>query len=542
VEKRLETSEALCEKLRNENSQLKQELSDMTARVTQCDSELAIAANQLNTLSKEVSCISQTQERLVSAEAEVGVLKGDISRLIHLLEHNKGAQGFVAHWRDSGNAGMTFVGLGRKKAGAGGKRGGLPGDENVNSENLGDLGLGATGDGEDEEGMISASEYAHLQRTYGGDPFPMTGSFSEEAEHWAPTDLVFEGLHFVETNMPHVSKSVIMEFIATMNKIWMRREKRKINRVKERYEKIMTEMQRQRENSKPYREVMAEATMKRLQSQVKEKRSKNLRGRPKKFHELSREERNFFDVEDEYGDLDPDGSALSHMPSHERKPCMLPQKGSRSHIKTLSANKLLVASLESLETIGKQNMATSVNRSQSMRRSVPGGSPRRSGFSPRRGGYNSPSAYGSTDEDCDRQPSEEYLRGALWLGRNFVSVVEELCSNVEAVRLRCLKDIAQAAADGDKARTCHRLSLLINSIVTEYTSMVLKVSYKGREMLQGAASIPVGDLAAYDRFLKILPIESVLNEKGYAGGGKLDTGNSLPISPRQKPMSPFKKK
>jgi len=483
TEKRLETAEALCEDLRQENGQLKQELADMTARVNQCDSELAIASNQLSTLSKEVGCISQTQERLVSSEAEVGVLKGDISRLIHLLEHNKGANGFVSHWKDSGSAGMTFVGLNRKKDKNTAKKAAFgvddEDDENFNSENFGDGGM------EEDEDMISPTEYAHLQRMYGGDPFPMTSSFSEEAEHWAPNDLVFQGLKFVETNMPHISKSVIMEFIATMNKIWMRREKRKILRVKERYEKILGEMQRQRENSKPYREVIAEAAMKRLQSQVKEKRSKNLRGRPKKFHELSREERNYFDVEDEFGDLDADGAAMGLIPSNERKPCMLPQKGTRSHIKALSANKLLVASLESLETIGKQSLATSVNRNQSMRRSVPGSSPRRSGFSPRRyGGRNSPSAYNSTDDDGDRQPSEEYLRGALWLGRNFVSVVEELCSNVESVRLRCLKDIAQASADGDTARTAHRLALLVNSIVTEYTTMVLKVSYKGREMLQ----------------------------------------------------------
>ena len=435
----------------------------MTQRVTQCDGELAVASNQLNTLSKEIAHISSTQQRLSAAEVEVGMLKGDISRLIHLLDHYEGAQSFIAQWRDSKN--MTFVGLTRKSPSS--HSSSNPYARTENKENSNNNGS----DEDNEEDLISPTEYDHLQRMYGCDPFPMTSNFIEELDYWAPHELVQHGLKFVETNTPHISKSVIMDFITTMNRIWMRREKRKITRINERFRKQIAEMQRQSENSKPYREVIAEATMKRLQSEVRSKRSRVLTGRPKKYHELSREERDYFDVSDEFGDLDKPTDA--HLDN--RKICQLPPKGSKSHIKDLSANKLLVASLESLESLNKQHAMS--------RRARSAGSPRASkGWSPRK----STSVFGldSADEYAEEQPSEEYLRGALWLGRNFVAIVEELATQIEQQRLKCLRDINSAIQDSDKIRACNRLSLITNSIVTEYTALIQKTSYRSREILQ----------------------------------------------------------
>lgn len=486
VEKRLEASEQVVSDLRVENFQLQEDLNEMRQRVIRCDDELAQAANQLKTLSKEVESVSSTQQRLSTSESEVGILRGDISRLLHLLEHSGVSPAFVNHWKDS--KGMTFIGLHDVKKKKGSKKGkGLKGQRGKNENNVNSSSNNANSDEEprvdassgENEAFMSSAEYAHLQRMYGGDPFPITESWNDEIECWAPNELVNNGVKFVERNMPHVSKSVILGFINGMNKIWLRREKRKIQRVKERFEKNIQELHRQMAHSKPYREVMAEASVRRLKTQVYDKRVKHLHGRPKRYDELSKEERDFFDAEDEYGDMDEIGHG-------ERKLCKLPPKGSKSHIRELSANKLLVASLESLEYIGKTRAQTdtSTNYNSGILKSninSRNSSPRSARGSPRGGRYN---VIDSVDMELERQPTEEYLRGALWLGRNFVTITEELCSNMEALRLRSLKDVNLAMQDNDKARACNRLSLVTNSVITEYTAMAQKSGYKSRGLLQ----------------------------------------------------------
>ena len=63
-------------------------------------------------------------------------------------------------------------------------------------------------------------------------------------------------------------------------------------------------------------------------------------------------------------------------------------------------------------------------------------------------------------------PSESYLSGALWLGRNLCMVSEELNEAMEHFRSRYLAEVGAASMDSDMKRKAHRLSLLAGSGVT----------------------------------------------------------------------------
>ena len=44
-------------------------------------------------------------------------------------------------------------------------------------------------------------------------------------------------------------------------------------------------------------------------------------------------------------------------------------------------------------------------------------------------------------DKVDRHPSELYLRGALWLGRNFTMVIEDLAEALDFFRSRFLSEV-----------------------------------------------------------------------------------------------------
>jgi len=175
AETRLEAADETLSISKEENRSLRQKLESSTLRLSQCDHELLHASEHLNSLSAEVSNISATKHQLSSVEAEIGVLKGDISRLLRLLEHSPATKDFLAHWLDSG--GMDFIGI-------------APRDSHITST-LTRLGGTLSGhsyayEKNDEaaaamETILSSAEltpaeFAHLKRIHGGDPFPMTAS------------------------------------------------------------------------------------------------------------------------------------------------------------------------------------------------------------------------------------------------------------------------------------------------------------------------------------------------------------------------------
>ena len=201
AESRFHESEEITNALREENRTLRHQLDAAGMRLNQCDQELLHASEQLTNFSREVSVMNVARTDLSTKEAEFALAKGDISRLLHLLEHSPATSGFIAHWQDSG--GMDFVGIDRDVSGV----------SRMNSSNShhhmhedGDA-LASESIGEDyghhrrasntssnELGAhrnqtfsnitnestimnsfdLSPAEFAHLKRIHGGDPFPMT--------------------------------------------------------------------------------------------------------------------------------------------------------------------------------------------------------------------------------------------------------------------------------------------------------------------------------------------------------------------------------
>ncbi len=109
AEARLQSAEEQNDALRIELKATRSKLETTTVRMAQCDLELAHASDQLRNLSIEVSTISDANRRMTSSDAEIGVLKSDIARLLRLLEHYPAARKFLISWQDS--QGMSFVGL-----------------------------------------------------------------------------------------------------------------------------------------------------------------------------------------------------------------------------------------------------------------------------------------------------------------------------------------------------------------------------------------------------------------------------------------------
>lgn len=110
-------------------------------------------------------------------------------------------------------------------------------------------------------------------------------------------------------------------------------------------------------------------------------------------------------------------------------------------------------------------------------------------------------------------PSEHYLQGAMWLGRNFVMISEEMSEALEFFRTKVLREISSVTEDrGDLVRCVNRLSLIAGSTVTEAVEITSRYKIRAREILRGASSIRAGDHQAMSLFLRNLPIDSILEK------------------------------
>ena len=61
------------------------------------------------------------------------------------------------------------------------------------------------------------------------------------------------GLGFFKEFAPHAPISVVKDFIRNMNKIWLRREKRRMTNQKEHYDKQIRDLKRQLSHHQPYK-------------------------------------------------------------------------------------------------------------------------------------------------------------------------------------------------------------------------------------------------------------------------------------------------
>ena len=110
VETLLTNNDEVVDALRAENNSLRRRMDSNNARMSLYDQQLEATSLQISALSDEVARATEAKEMMVTAEAEVGVLKGDISRLLRLMDHYPASKEFLERWHVSD--GMSFMGMG----------------------------------------------------------------------------------------------------------------------------------------------------------------------------------------------------------------------------------------------------------------------------------------------------------------------------------------------------------------------------------------------------------------------------------------------
>ena len=110
AETRLKNNDGQISNLRAENSTLRKNLDSHITKATQCEKQLEMASQQISYLSEEVAKANVAREMTSSVESEVTVLKGDISRLLRLMDHYPASKEFLQRWHVSD--GLSFIGMG----------------------------------------------------------------------------------------------------------------------------------------------------------------------------------------------------------------------------------------------------------------------------------------------------------------------------------------------------------------------------------------------------------------------------------------------
>lgn len=212
TEARFHTMEDTINALRDENRELREQLDHSAIRLSQCDQELLHASEQLGSLARESTTLHAAKQDLATKEAELALVKGDIARLLRIMEHSPATRHFIAHWQDSG--GMVFVGIDRDVSavardasmnmsqhqhnhsqhhqhhhghGQDDSHGYALGGALDNTARDGSRFFGgSTYAGMNESTVLTnfemtPAEFAHLKRIHGGDPFPMTQNLAVRA-------------------------------------------------------------------------------------------------------------------------------------------------------------------------------------------------------------------------------------------------------------------------------------------------------------------------------------------------------------------------
>ena len=242
---------------------------------------------------------------------------------------------------------------------------------------------------------------------------------------------------------------------------------------------------------RPYKGVIAERQIRRLKNQVKGERLKHISGRPRSSLDMSAGragER--FESQDQ---LDEEEFQQSQcLAPHERRLCKVvgrAKSASAAGVDVVSTEKLLEASLQSLESLGRQmHVAGSNSISMGYGGGDDGDDVNLSLSRSQQGYARSPTSVSTAGAAGAQQnqpyPNDSYLRGAMWLGRNFTIISEELAEDMDAFRTKFTAEVAVATQDTDARRCCNRLSLLANSGVTQAHSMTNKARIKIRDILQ----------------------------------------------------------
>ena len=155
AEARCTSLDEVVDSMRRENASLRVKMDAIVQRANCIDQELAASAEQLTKLSKELANGANTRDLLLTSEAEVGVLKGDIARLLRLMEHYPAARDFVEQWHDS--RGMAFTGMPLHTAVS----------HSSSSSGVGRQGLGL-GQGSNEPAVSTTPQQVFSSMTHGG--------------------------------------------------------------------------------------------------------------------------------------------------------------------------------------------------------------------------------------------------------------------------------------------------------------------------------------------------------------------------------------
>lgn len=205
--------------------------------------------------------------------------------------------------------------------------------------------------------------------------------------------------------------------------------------------------------------MLAERQIRRLQAQHKEDRLKLLTGRAMKATDERAYTADDFDGDEELQQL-------------------LRQPPGRLDMTAVSQEKLLVASLNSLETMGQKLKNSSMNSLNYS--SAAWGSPE-DDMGPRRG------AKGTLSSSPPQQaqfPGVSYLRGALWIARNWSVISEELASEMESFKRKQLEEISTARSDDNLRRCAQRLTLLAGAAITEVVTIANKFKLRTDRIIE----------------------------------------------------------
>jgi hypothetical protein len=196
---------------------------------------------------------------------------------------------------------------------------------------------------------------------------------------------------------------------------------------------------------------MAERQIRRLKTQVKEERTKRLKGRPKKWSPE--------DSESDEEDFEESNLSSSRQFSSTIKP----NASFRSTVSNFSVS----TNLHSSKLNNSLTKTSKKNPEEVLEESLVSGD-----------------LSISRNFTSKTTPSQEYLKGALWLGRNLVMQIESLVAKIEAFKSQYLREVTAAASDADVKRACHRLTLLAASRVGEIAAAGEEEKQKIRNIIQ----------------------------------------------------------
>jgi hypothetical protein len=209
---------------------------------------------------------------------------------------------------------------------------------------------------------------------------------------------------------------------------------------------------------------MAERQIRRLRTQVKEERVKRLSGRPKKWtpdDDSDLEEERNYSAKDTLQLSDRFGGTSS---SSKQFGSTIPVDAS---FRSTGSTYLVPTNLHTKRSNSASRVSKSLDPGEELEASL----------------LSQNIELGTKQLSNKTLPTADYLKGALWLGRNLVIEVETLVENIETFRNQYLREVTATANDTDIQRACHRLTLLAATRVGEMASAASNEKSKIRKML-----------------------------------------------------------